>query len=386
MSSLPCAVSGNAQQNNPLLSWQVRPRGLLAWGLNNEGHPPRLILDRQRQGTGQGVRSQHLTRISSRKGRIVARPLRIQYPGALYHVTSRGNERKTVFRNDTDRNKFLSYLQSAHEKYGAIIHCFCLLCNHYHILLETPRANLSQILHHINGAYTIYFNIKRKRSGHLFQGRFRAILVEKEPYALELSRYIHLNPYRAGLVEAFSSYRWSSYSCYLGTAKRPSWLESSMILDHFSSDEKEAHKAYRCFVEEAIGKTAASPLKDVVASAFLGSEDFIQAAAKKAAIVPRGDARDIPALRAVQSKTTLTEMKEIVQKIFGPEDTLLPKFLLYVSHRWGDYSLRELGDYFGMKGGAVSQAARRFRSLIQENPSLQRIEQKIVRELGFVEC
>ncbi|MCK4486466.1 MAG: transposase, partial [Desulfobacterales bacterium] len=107
----------------------------------------------------------------------MARPLRIQYPGAFYHVTSRGNERKAIFRSNSDRERFLSYLESAHGRYGAIIHVYCLIDNHYHILLETPLSNLSKVLHHINGAYTTYFNTKRKRSGHLFQGRYKAILV-----------------------------------------------------------------------------------------------------------------------------------------------------------------------------------------------------------------
>jgi REP-associated tyrosine transposase len=129
----------------------------------------------------------------------LARPLRIQYPGAFYHITSRGNERKAIFGTDQDRKRFLSYLQSAHERYGAILHVYCLMSNHYHLLLETPRGNLSEILHHLNGAYTTYFNLKMHRSGHLFQGRYRAILVEKDAYCQELSRYIHLNPLRAGI-------------------------------------------------------------------------------------------------------------------------------------------------------------------------------------------
>lgn len=141
----------------------------------------------------------------------MGRPLRIQYPGASYHITSRGNEKREIFRSNGDRGKFLSYLKSAHERYGGMIHVYCLMNNHYHLLLETPRGNLSQILHHINGAYTIYFNIKRRRSGHLFQGRYKAILLEKDAYCQELSRYIHLNPARAGLVNTLSAYPWSSY-------------------------------------------------------------------------------------------------------------------------------------------------------------------------------
>jgi REP element-mobilizing transposase RayT len=130
----------------------------------------------------------------------MARPLRIEYAGALYHVTSRGNERKDVFKSQRDREKFLSYVESAVVRYGAVVHIWCLMSNHYHLLLETPSGNLSQIMRHINGAYTTYFNVKRKRAGHLFQGRYKAILVEVDAYALELSRYVHLNPVRAKMV------------------------------------------------------------------------------------------------------------------------------------------------------------------------------------------
>jgi putative transposase len=205
----------------------------------------------------------------------MARPLRIEYPGAFYHITSRGNERKSVFRSDLDREQFLSYLQSAQERYGAVIHAYCLLNNHYHLLLETPRSNLSQILHHINGAYTTYFNVKRSRAGHLFQGRYRAILVEKEEYAHELSRYIHLNPYRAGLVKNINRYRWSSYPYYLGLKEKPSWLETELILGYFGSQDKAAVRRYRRFVGEGIKKPGFNPLKEVFASTFLGGPDFV---------------------------------------------------------------------------------------------------------------
>ena len=124
----------------------------------------------------------------------MARPLRIQYPGAFYHVTTRGNEQKGIFRSARDRQKFLEYLESATTRYGARIHVYCLMSNHYHLLVETPEGNLSRIMSQVNGAYTTYFNTKRRRFGHLVQGRYKAILVEKEEYAEELSRYIHLNP------------------------------------------------------------------------------------------------------------------------------------------------------------------------------------------------
>ena len=118
----------------------------------------------------------------------MGRPLRIEYPGAFYHVTARGNEQRAIYKNIADRERFLDYLASATEHYGAVIHVWCMMTNHYHLLLETPEGNLSQIMRHINGAYTNYFNVKRRRAGHLFQGRYKAILVERDAYAMELSR------------------------------------------------------------------------------------------------------------------------------------------------------------------------------------------------------
>ena len=155
----------------------------------------------------------------------MARPLRIEYPGAFYHVTSRGNERKDIFKSNTDREMFLSYLASAQEKYEAVVHAYCLMSNHYHLMIETPQGNLSQIMKYINSSYTNFFNIKRKRTGHLLQGRYKAILVEADAYATELSRYIHLNPVRAGMVRSPEEYRWSSYSYYTERSS-PSWLKT----------------------------------------------------------------------------------------------------------------------------------------------------------------
>ena len=124
----------------------------------------------------------------------MARPLRIEYPGAFYHALSRGNEQKDIFKSMSDREKFLTYLASATERYNAVFHAYCLMSNHYHLMVETPLGNLSQIMKHINCSYTTYFNIKHNRAGHLLQGRYKAILVEADAYAAELSRYIHLNP------------------------------------------------------------------------------------------------------------------------------------------------------------------------------------------------
>src|SRR4030042_3730114 len=175
----------------------------------------------------------------------MGRPLRIEYPGAFYHVTARGNEKKDIFRAKKHYERFIGYLESATERYGARIHCFCLMPNHYHLLLETPGGNLHRILHHLNTSYTNYFNAITGRTGHFFQGRYHAILVDRDSYALELCRYIHLNPVRAQLVSDPSEYFWSSYSAYLGLEQGWHWLETSFLLGGFSSDNKIAREKFR---------------------------------------------------------------------------------------------------------------------------------------------
>ena len=313
----------------------------------------------------------------------MARPLRIQFPGAFYHVTSRGNERKAIFRNDRDRQKFLSYLESAHESYGARVHVFCLMENHYHLLLETPRGNLSQILHHVNGAYTTYYNVKRRCSGHLFQGRYRALLVEKESYCQELSRYIHLNPVRAALVKEPEDHVWSSYSAYIGLERKSSWLKTSLILSYFSLDVPAAQKKYRGFVEEGVKVPMRNPLDDVYASTFLGSESFINRIWKRKSGLTGQDTRNIPALKLLAERPSLSEIQEAVEKVIGSSDPHYKKFILYISRQNGGFPLKEVGNSCRMKEAAVSQAVGRFRKAILETPLLKERIQKVLKTLGL---
>ena len=145
----------------------------------------------------------------------MARPLRIEYEGACYHVTARGNDRKKIFFSSRDYERFREYLVMARERFGCLLHAYVLMGNHYHLLLETPLGSLSRVMHYINGSYTTYVNTKRKRSGHLFQGRYKSIVVDTDSYLLELSRYIHQNPVRAGIQDRPEDYQYSSYRNYL---------------------------------------------------------------------------------------------------------------------------------------------------------------------------
>src|SRR5271166_1417990 len=163
----------------------------------------------------------------------MARPLRVEYPGALYHVTARGNERRAIFRDDEDRQRLLGTLEEACTEYGLRLYAFCLMPNHYHLLVETPRANLSRAVGWIQTTYTIRFNRRHRRSGHLFQGRFKAHVIDAEDYARQLVCYVHLNPVRPrdknAIVPAdrravLDQWRWSSHLAYIGRVPPPPWL------------------------------------------------------------------------------------------------------------------------------------------------------------------
>jgi len=310
----------------------------------------------------------------------VSRPLRIEYPGAFYHVTSRGNERKMVFQSTRDRERYLSYLESAHERYGAVIHVYCLMGNHYHLLLETPRGNLSQIIHHINGAYTTYFNIKRDRSGHLFQGRFKGILVEKDAYCKELSRYIHLNPVRAGMVKSPSEYPWSSYRSFIGKDKKPEWLTTELVLGDFGGEGRKGYRGYREYVERRETKELESPFKRVIASTFLGSEEFINNIRMEYLEKKKVDKRNIPAIKKVLRGPSLEEIEKAVVKVLGSDHTHYKKMCIYLSHQYSGMRLEEIGAHFGMKSGAISQLSRRFKERIKGDEGLGRILSKIKKE------
>ena len=315
----------------------------------------------------------------------MARPLRIQYPGAFYHVTSRGNERKAIYRSNWDRERFLSYLESAHDRYGATIHVYCLMDNHYHVLVETPLGNLSKILHHINGAYTTYFNTKRKRFGHLFQGRYKAILVEKDSYCKELSRYIHLNPIRAGLADRPSEYRWSSYRCYIGKEKKPAWLTTESVLGYFGDDAFSAQDNYRKFVEATSKSETKDLLKDVFASTFLGSPEFITWAKEKLIDPKNADTRNIPVMRDLIDNPSLEQIERTTELVIGRRHPIFKRVCIYISHQYGAFSLKEIGAYYGMRGSAVSQSSRRFKKRILEDKKLKKTMAEIARKVHFVE-
>lgn len=306
----------------------------------------------------------------------MARPLRITYPGAFYHITSRGNERKAIFKSRADRERFLGYLESATERYGAVIHCYCLMDNHYHLLLETPSGNLAQIMRHINGAYTTYFNIKRNRSGHLFQGRYKAILVEKDVYAKELSRYIHLNPVRAGIVSQPEVYEWSSCAAYVGTTASPKWLVRDFILGFFGLQKAAARKGYKAFVGSILGKPGESPLTNLPGGIILGSRQFVDTI-RSDHLAEQPPGRDLPALKELQFKPLVSHVEKVVDRIVKGDGKLARNLKIYFIHKRTGTRLKAIGELFGLGESGVSQVCRRLEKRKDDDSNLKEAMDKI---------
>ena len=193
----------------------------------------------------------------------MARPLRIEYNGAWYHFTCRGNERNVIFKDDNDRIKFIIILGKSLEIFKVQLHGYVLMDNHFHLILNTPLGNLSRFAQRFNTAYTVYYNRRHKRSGHLYQGRYKAILVEKDNYLLELSRYIHLNPVKIKRIKKdpiekqidfLRKYNWSSHLGYGLLKYRQGFVNYNSVLEYFGGDNKKGRKGYRGFVEEGVIK------------------------------------------------------------------------------------------------------------------------------------
>lgn len=229
----------------------------------------------------------------------MARPLRVEYAGAFYHVVNRGNAGEKIFKSKRDREKFFEYIEKAVERFSIKVHTYCLMDNHYHLLIETPDPNLSKAVQWLNVSYAAYFNRKRQRRGHLFHGRFKSVLVDQDEYLKHLSRYIHLNPVRAKIAESPAEYSFSSYREYIGKAKAFSWLETGFILSQFGRKKREAIRNYQRFVEDVDLDTLENPEKDLTGGFILGPADFVQWV-KETYLSFRSDEKEISGLRKLK--------------------------------------------------------------------------------------
>jgi putative transposase len=294
----------------------------------------------------------------------VSRPLRLEFEGAVWHVTSRGNERRPVFRDDRDREAFLSILGRAAGLYRWRLHAYVLMRNHYHLLLETPEPTLSRGMRQLNGLYTQAFNRRHRRAGHVFQGRFKSILVEKDAHLLELCRYLVLNPVRANAVKSARDFPWSSFRSTAGLAPAPPWLETDWTLRQFGSRKAAAQDAFRRFVADGAG-AAYEPWRQLRGQIYLGSDDFLVDMERRAA------GRGAPETPRRQRRPREAPLEEIVKDTLGPLDVSLDEMIrhprLYVAERRllahalrirGLLRLDEIGAVLGVKAAQASSLVK----------------------------
>lgn len=275
----------------------------------------------------------------------MARALRVEFPGALYHVTARGNAGQRIYLDDKDRNRFLELYADVSERFNWLCHAYCLMSNHYHFLIETMEANLSRGMRQLNSTYAQYFNYRHNRRGHLFQGRFKAFIVQRGPYLLELARYVVLNPQRAGLVRDPSNWRWSSYRATAGVSPPPTWLATDWLLSQFGTTRKSAVRAYKAFVAQGI--RSEPPWSSVRGQIYLGEDSFVEEVMQT--VRKNADLSEVPRVQRIPRQSLDSYEREA-------GDSSLAMLLAYKS---GAYSLKDIARHFGVHYSTVSRRIRR---------------------------
>ena len=321
----------------------------------------------------------------------MARPWRIQFENAIYHVMSRGVGGKQVFLTRGDYVRFLECIERTIEKFGLEIFAFVLMGNHYHLLLRTPQANLSKAMQWLQTSYGVYYNKRHDSRGHVFQGRYKSILVGEEVYWERLSLYIHLNPIRAGMVERLEEYQWSSYTDYISMEKRHKWVLSEEILKRFGGDSKQQRIKYQELIKEVSGKDE-DVLDEVRYGLILGSEEFsswIQGRFLGAKDEVEEELPQRKRMRDSKDREIVEKVFEAAMKEFGVEKSELvgkkkcrPNLCrdvgLYLLHDYTGLNNKMIGELFEVSSTAVTKAARRVNEGMKKQKEIREKVEKVV--------
>jgi REP element-mobilizing transposase RayT len=278
--------------------------------------------------------------------KFMARPLRIELAGGLYHVTSRGDRRENIYDSDKDRIEWLSILGKVCDRFNWRCHAYCLMDNHYHFVVETVEGNLSKGMRQLNGVYTQYFNREYNRVGHVFQGRFKGILVERDSYLMELSRYVVLNPVRAGMVNQAEDWTWSSYLATQGKVKKPVWLETDWILGQFSSNRETAVMLYNNFVREGVGLPAI--WEGLRKQIYMGSDQFIDSMLQ----VIAKDKKTLADIPQLQRRKLPKSLDEYCNQENSRNEAIRAAF------NSGGYTMKQIGEYFKLHYTSISRIVK----------------------------
>ncbi|OHB73758.1 MAG: hypothetical protein A2Z25_00745 [Planctomycetes bacterium RBG_16_55_9] len=307
----------------------------------------------------------------------MARPLRIEYPGAFYHVMNRGNRQEPIVTDDRDRERFISYLSRMARPFNVLVHGYCLMTNPYHLILETPEGNLSRAIQWLNVSYAAYYNRRHQYAGHLFQGRFKAILVEAGEYLEALSRYVHLNPIRAGVASCAWDYAWSSCRYFVRSLAAPDWLETNRILGGFGRGMRVARRSYAAYLSEA---DPTNPFDDVVGGSVMGSKNFIEWV-RGAFLSGKKKDREIPQLKELKPRPKVETIIEEVAKHFevtgecfltiGRKRNVERDVAIYLSRELGGLSGQALGGRFGgISGAGITMGCNRIARAMRKDRRL----------------
>jgi putative transposase len=279
----------------------------------------------------------------------MARPIRLEFPNALYHVTARGDRQEDIYDDEEDRACYFEVLTEVIQRYRWCVHAYCLMDNHYHLLIETPDANLSKGMRQLNGVYTQRYNTKHRRVGHVFQGRYKAILIQKDSYLLELARYIVHNPVRARMVRSAKDWPWSSYRATAGQADMPEWLDVDWLLSVFAKQRTVAIRRYKEFIAD--GKGQLSPWDELKNQIYLGDEHFVKSMQAKLPV--KTDLSEVPRIQ----KRPVAKPLNYYTDLYQDRDRAIVE--AYFS---GAYSMKEVGAHVGLHYSRVSRILRKAKS------------------------
>ncbi len=318
----------------------------------------------------------------------MARPLRIEFAGAIYHVMSRGNERGAIVRDGADRQRRLDWIRRTVETYGWRLHAFVLMRNHEHLFVETPEANLSAGMQYLNGSYTSYFNRRHRRVGHLFQGRFKGHLIEEQGYFLEVSRYLHLNPVRARLVAWPEDWRWSSCAGYFRARAGHPWVTYGRVLGEFGQDTLAARRAYARFVRSGVAEPPRSPFAAAVRGLVLGSQRFVERV--QGLVEQRSPDAALPQLASFRCRPSLEQIATTVAAHFGRDagawtpgtrsDDAGRAVAAYLARRRFGYPVKQVAEALGYRShGGVRGALARVEA---DSDLMNRAVPELVKELS----
>ncbi len=326
----------------------------------------------------------------------MARPLRIQYPGAVYHITCRGNERKEIFKDNRDRKAFLELLARSAKIYNIKLFSYILMGNHFHLLIETSLGNLGEFMRQFNISYTSHYNRRHSRAGHLYQGRYKSVLVEKLPYLSILSRYIHLNPIRTKTMnkKAFKekaqylkNYKWSSLSGYISKRKKEEFIDYDTVLEEYGGNNNRGRFAYKKRL--GIDISAKLEIKDkIIGQSILGREEFISWVREK--FLTKEKDRECPSLKEIQDYRAKEEIIKTVKKMTGKDieeirriKGSLRQIVMDLLYRIGGMKGVEIGRIMGVDYSTVSQGRKRLREKLQKDKKLKHMVSRIERELSI---